>query len=151
VSFRHRRDFLLDTGAVTALATNKDLLDAYLTLLKTKYDGSILIPMAVVGEFRTGDPRKDVAIDRLINTIANTQETVYVPLTLEIAEHGGLLRTRARADGHPDISMIDGYIGATASNLARHSAVTILTGDPDDMKVLVDLTRRTNIAVKVAG
>jgi len=60
VSSRHRRDFLLDSGAVTALATNKDLLEAYLKLLKTKYDGSTLIPMPVVGEFRSGDPRKDV-------------------------------------------------------------------------------------------
>jgi hypothetical protein len=100
---------------------------------------------------RTGDRRKDVAIDRLINAIAKTQETVYVPLTLEIAEHGGLLRTRALASEDRDISIIDGYIVSTACDLAHQSAVTILTGDPNDMTILVDLTRRSNIAVKVMG
>lgn len=85
MSSRHRRDFLLDSGAVTALATNKDLLADYLTLLKTKYDGSLLIPIAVVGEFRTGDPRKDLATDRLINAISRRQQRVYLPLTLELA------------------------------------------------------------------
>ena len=45
--------------------------------------------------------------------------------------------------------MIDAYIVATADDLADHSAVTILTGDPEDMKLLVSLTRRTNIAVDV--
>ena len=148
MSSRHRRLFLLDSGAVTALATNKDLLADYLTLLKTKYDGSILIPIAVVGEFRTGDPRKDVLVDRLIKAIAKTQDTIYVPLTLEIAEYGGLLRTRAE---DPDISIVDGYIVSTANDLAHQSAVTILTGDNDDMNVLVDLTRRSNIAVEVVG
>jgi hypothetical protein len=148
VSSRHRRDFLLDSGAVTALATDRKLLSTYLRLLKTKYDGSLLIPIAIVGEFRTGDPRKDVPVNRLINAIAKTQETVYVPLTLEIAEYGGMLRTRAQ---DPDISMIDGYTVSTANDLADQSAVTILTGDPDHMKALVDITRRTNIAVELSS
>jgi len=69
-------------------------------------------------------------------------------VTLEIAEYGGLLRTRA---ANPDISMVDGYIVSTANDLAHQSAVTILSGDPKDMNVLVDLTRRTNIAVEVTG
>jgi hypothetical protein len=137
---------VLDSGAVTVLATNKDLLGDYLMLLKTKYDGSLLIPMAVVGEFRTGDPRKDVLVNRLIKAIAKTQETVYVDLTLEIAEYGGLLRTRA---DDPGISMVDGYLVSTANHLAHQSAVTVLTGDLDHIKTLVDITRRSNIAVNV--
>jgi hypothetical protein len=144
VSPQHRRDLLLDSGAVTALATNPSLFDAYQTLLKTKYDGSILIPMAVVGEFRTGDPRKEVLVDRFINAVAKTQDTVYVPLTLEIAAYGGLLRTRAN---DPDISMVDSYIVSTAEELSHRTAVTVLTGDPTDIQILVDLTRRPNIAV----
>lgn len=91
---------MLDSGAVTALATDRKLLSTYLRLLKTKYDGSFLIPIAVVGEFRTGDPRKDVPVNRLINAIAKTQETVYVPLTLEIAEHGGLVAHPSQRSGH---------------------------------------------------
>jgi hypothetical protein len=99
VSSRHRRDFLLDSGAVTALATNKDLLDGYLTWLKTKYDGSILIPMPVVIEFRSGDPRKDVLVDRLINAMRKRQERVYLPLDLELAERAGALRAERRRTG----------------------------------------------------
>jgi hypothetical protein len=104
--------------------------------------------MAVVGEFRTGHPHKDALINRLIKAIAKTQETVYVPLTLEIAEYGGLLRTRA---DDPDISMVDGYLVSTANDLADQSAVTVLTADLDHLKTLVDITRRSNIAVKVVG
>jgi len=142
---------LLDSGGVTALATSKDLLTDYLNMLKRRFDGSILIPIAVVTEFRTGDPRKDVAVDRFINAMRRRQVRVYVPLTLEIAERAGVLRTQARASGHPDISVTDAHIVATADDLANHSAVTILTGDPEHMKVLVELTHRTNIAVDVPG
>lgn len=149
MSPQHRRDFLLDSGAVTALAADTSLLEAYERMLENRFNGSLLIPMAVVGEFRTGDPRYDVPVDRLINAMRRRQEMVYVPLTLQIAERAGGLRTQARASEHPDISMIDAYIVATADDLADHSAVTILTGDPEDMKLLVSLTRRTNIAVDV--
>jgi predicted nucleic acid-binding protein len=149
VSPQHQRHFLLDSGGVTALATSKDLLTDYLTMLERRFDGSILIPIAVVTEFRTGDPRKDVPVDRLINAMRRRQQRVYVPLTLEIAERAGVLRTQARASGHPDISVTDAHIVATADDLANHSAVTILTGDPEHMKVLVELTRRPNIAVDV--
>jgi hypothetical protein len=44
--------------------------------------------------------------------------------------------------------MVDGYFVSTANDLAHQSGVTILTGDPDHMKALVDITRRSNIAVK---
>ncbi len=150
---RHRRDFLLDAGAITALAGDQELLRIYRNMLEEDFDGSLLIPIAVVTEFRTGDPRKDVdvAVDRFINAMRRRQVSVYVPLTLEIAERAGVLRTQARASGHPDISVTDAHIVAMADDLANHSAVTILTGDPEHMKVLVELTRRTNIAVDVPG
>lgn len=152
MSTRHRRDFLLDSGAVTALATNRDLLDGYLTWLKTKYDGSLLIPLAVVIEFTSGDPRKEVLVNRFINAIAKTQETVFLPLTrLALAKRAGAVRAEAQANSTREISPIDALIVATAEELSHRSAVTIITGDPKDMQVLVNITRRINIAVNVPG
>jgi hypothetical protein len=50
VTSRPRRDFLLDSGGVTALAANRDLLVAYLDLLKLHLDGTLLIPIPVLTE-----------------------------------------------------------------------------------------------------
>lgn len=36
---RPRRDFLLDSGGVSALAASRDLLIAYLELLEQRFDG----------------------------------------------------------------------------------------------------------------
>jgi predicted nucleic acid-binding protein len=79
------------------------------------------------------------------------QENVYVPLTLGIAERAGVLRTEARRSSDQDISGIDALIAATAEQISDHAAVTILTGDLEDIKLLVGVTRRTNIAVDVPG
>jgi len=35
VTARHRRDFVLDSGAVIAFVANRDVLTGYLTLLET--------------------------------------------------------------------------------------------------------------------
>jgi hypothetical protein len=40
VTSRSRRDFLLDSGGVSALAANRDLLVAYLELLKLRLTGA---------------------------------------------------------------------------------------------------------------
>jgi hypothetical protein len=151
VSPGHRRDFLLDSGAITALAGNIGLLEAYQRLLKTRFDGSLLIPIPVLTEVRTGDPRVDTTVDRLINAI-RTEDDVYVPLTVQAASRAGVLRTQALASsGDRDISTTDAQIVGTAEQLSDKAAVTILTSDPDDMNLLVGLTRRTNIAVDVPG
>lgn len=150
MSPQHRRDFLLDSGAVTALAANRRLLKAYQGMFENRFDGSLLIPIPVLTEVRTGDPRFDVPVDRLINDIRG-DDPVYVPLTVDIATRAGVLRTQARASGHADISAIDAQIVAMADQLSHYWAVTILTSDPDDMNLLVGLTRRTNIAVDPLG
>jgi hypothetical protein len=86
-------------------------------------------------------------VDRFINAIRRRQVSVYIPLTLEVAERAGVLRAQALKSAKREISVTDAHIVAMADDLAYHSAVTILTGDPDDMKLLVGVTRRTNIAV----
>lgn len=40
---------------------------------------------------------------------------------------------------------------AIAEELSYKRAVTIVTGDPDDIDLLVGLTRPTNVAVGVVG
>lgn len=94
---RPRRDFLLDSGGISALAANRDLLVAYLKLLKLRFDGALLVPIPVLTAVRSGHRRSDALVDRLL------------------------------------------------------CAVTIVTGDPDDINLLVGLTRRTNIAVDIPG
>jgi hypothetical protein len=148
VSPQHRRDFLLDSGAVTALAQNPRLVEAYQTLFESKYDGSILIPMVVVPEFSSGDPRKEAPVDRFINALIKTQGSIYLPLTsLALAKRAGALRTEAKQSKGKKISPIDALIVAIAEDLSLRSAVTILTGDPKDIQTLVNITRRPNIAV----
>lgn len=120
-------------------------------MLQNRFNGSLLIPMPFVAEIRTGDPRYDVPVDRLTNAMRSRQENVYIPLTLDIAERAGVLRTEALRSSDQDISAIDALIAATAEELSHHSAVTILTSDPDDIGLLVNLTRRTNIAVDAPG
>lgn len=145
----HRRDFLLDSGAVSALASNQDLLDGYVDLLKTKYDGFILIPVPVLTEVRTGDPRKDVLIDRLIKAI-RTEEGVYLPLSPEAASRAGVLRTEALPlISKGDISTTDAQIVSSAEERSGLCAITILTTDPKHINLLLGRIRSANIAVKV--
>jgi hypothetical protein len=131
--------------------SDRDLLTDYVELVEHQLDGSLLIPVPVLTEVHTGDPRYDVPVDRLINTLHGAREDVYVQLTVPIALRAGTLRTQALKSAKREISVTDAHIVAMADDLADHSAVTILTGDPNDMKLLVGVTRRTNIAVDVPG
>lgn len=64
---RHRRDFLLDSGGVSALARSRDLLVAYLELLELRFDGALrerqhfLLRLGAdgnPGRFMAGSPRE---------------------------------------------------------------------------------------------
>lgn len=145
---RPRRDFLLDSGGVSALAANRDLLLAYLELLEQRFDGALLIPIPVLTEVRSGNRGPDALVDRLIKAIG-AEGDVYVPLTVTAAARAGVLRARALQLSRHDISTTDAQIVATAEERSYACAVTIITGDPEDINMLVGLTRRTNIAVDV--
>lgn len=150
MSPRHNRDFLLDSGAVSALASSPDLLADYLDLLDRTFDGSLLIPIPVLTEVRTGNPRYDTPVDRLINTIRG-EDGVYLPLTVQAASRAGVLRTEALASSDREISATDAQIVGMAEERSGICAMTILTTDPDDINLLVGLTRRANIAVDPLG
>ena len=155
----HRRDFLLDSSAISALSASPQLLRVYINMINERFTGSLLIPVPVLSEVYGGDPRYDVPVNRLIKTLRGTQEDVYVPLTVPIAIRAGTLRRhalesakrRGSKPGKRDISVPDAQIVAMADDLAHHSAVTILTGDPGHIRQLVTATRRKNIAVDVLG
>lgn len=145
---RPRRDFLLDSGGVSALAADRDLLVAYLDLLRLCFDGALLIPIPVLTEVRSGNRRSDALVDRLIKAIGAERE-IYAPLTVAAAVRAGVLRGEASRGSRRDISTTDAQIVAMAEERSYRCAVTIITGDPHDINMLVGLTRRTNIAVDV--
>jgi hypothetical protein len=148
VTQRQRRDYLLDSGAVSALARDTNLLDGYLLTLEQRFEGSIQIPNFVMSEVRTGKPRHDTVVDRLINDLGPAPGG-YIQLSDTAANRAGVLRTEA-LKAAPDryISGIDALIVAIAEERSVSHAVTILTGDHADIQLLVNFTRRTNIAVR---
>src|ERR1035437_9815692 len=89
-------------------------------------------------------------VDRLIKAIG-AEDDIYVPLTVAAATRAGVLRTEALSLSRHDISRTDAQVVAMAEERSRICAVTIITGDPHDINLLVGLTRRTNIAVDVPG
>jgi hypothetical protein len=93
---RPRRDFLLDSGGVSALAVDRDLLAAYLELLRLRFDGALLVPVPVLTEVRSGHRRSDVLVDRLIKAIG-AEGDIYAPLTVAAAIRAGVLRAEHRA------------------------------------------------------
>lgn len=143
---RHRRDFLLDSGGVSALAGNADKLAAYLALVSLDFDGALLVPVPVLTEVRSGYRRIDVQVDRLLKAIG-AEGDLYLPLTVDVANRAGVLRTVALAGGATDISTTDAQLVAIAEERSFRNAVTIITGDPEDIDRLVGITARTNIAV----
>lgn len=147
---RPRRDFLLDSGGVSALAADRDLLAAYLELLRLRFDGALLVPIPVLTEVRSGHRRSDVLVDRLIKAIGAEGDT-YAPLTVNAAVRAGVLRTKAARQSRREISTTDAQIVAIADEMSHQRAVTIVTGDPHDINLLVGLTHRSNIAVDVAS
>jgi predicted nucleic acid-binding protein len=148
----HRRDFLLDTGAVFSLSSNPSLLIDYIDLLE-RFDGSFLIPLVVLGEVITGEPSRDVPIGRLLDVVTGGEDG-YVPLTDEIAKRAGALLHQVRESNAPIAGVdapIDAMVAATAEDLSADTAVTILTTDPEEIGAMVGVTVRTNIAVDVPG
>jgi hypothetical protein len=103
VTNRPRRDFLLDSGGVSALAADRDLLAGYLELLRLRFDGALLVPVPVLTEVRSGHRRSDVLVDRLIKAIGAEGDT-YAPLTVDAAVCAGVLRTEASRQSRREIS-----------------------------------------------
>jgi len=90
-----RRDLLLDSSAVSALAADRELLAIYLRVLQ-RQRGALLIPMVAMGDAYTCGPDERALVDRLIEEIS-VDGDVFVHLTLETARRAGELRFEAMA------------------------------------------------------
>lgn len=141
-----RRDFLLDSGAVTSLAGDDKQLFAYRRLLRATLAGSLHIPSPVLSEIHTGKAKYDALVDRMVNRISRPDIEVYIPSSVETDKRAGELRHQARKV-HDDITGVDAQIVAIAERHSQRSAITILTTDPDHIKALVAATGRKNIDV----
>jgi hypothetical protein len=146
VTQRKRRDVLLDSGAVSALARDRKLLEAYLRLIEEDYDGSIRIPQPVLGEIFTGDPRKDVLVHRLINELC-AKEKVVDQLTDAVAKRASALRHKALMV-EDRIGPIDAFVVGYAEERSHRSSILILTSDLKHITVLVGETACKNIDVE---
>ncbi len=129
------------------MARDGALLAAYLHLFQKYYDGALLIPVVVLTEVRSGLRSVDVLTDRLMNAIGG--DDAVMPLTTAASMRAGVLRAEAIPLTDREISTTDAQIVAMAEERSFRNAVTIVTGDPKDIELLVGLTRRPNIAVDV--
>lgn len=124
---RHRRDLLLDSGGVSALASNRELLLGYLGLLHERYDGSLLIPIPVLTEVRTGHRSSDTLLDRLIQAIG-AEDEMYLPLDVAAATRAGVLRASALASGGRIVSTTDAQVVALAEQRSTLACWHVMTG-----------------------
>ncbi len=153
-----RRDFLLDSGAVSALAGDDKVLDGYRRLLELAGGGSLHIPSPVSSEIHTGDPRYDALVHRMVKRINRRGVEVYIPGSVELDKRAGELRYLAQKaldeanPGKPrkpgdEITGVDGQVVAIVEQRSFLYAVTIFTTDPIHIRALVDATGRKNIDV----
>jgi rRNA maturation endonuclease Nob1 len=150
-----RRDFVLDTGAILYFARDLTELAQWLTQIAALYtDPAVVIPVPVMTEIRTGSPRSDTNLDRVIAALTNRDDpdAHWLGLTVANSNRAGVLRTlgmNARVTGAKTrISPVDAQVVAIAEERSANNAVTILTSDPEDIQLLVDLTGAPNIGVQ---
>jgi hypothetical protein len=154
-----RRDFLLDTGAVSALAEDDKLFVGYQRILKLG-GGSLHIPSPVQSENHTGNPKHDTLVDRMVNRIGRAGVQVYIPGDPEIDKRAGELRYIAQKAlddanrGKPrkprdEITGVDGQIMAIAERRSGLYAVTLVTTDLKHMNALINAAGARNIEVKL--
>jgi hypothetical protein len=147
-----RSDLLLDGAAVSAFAADRELLAAYLRVLEESLYGALLIPSFVMTEAYTAPPDERALVDRLIEDISG-EEDMLIALTPESAGRAGELRHKALArspceKGSRLNSLTNcAVVVSAAEELSDTRSVMIVTDDPDDINLLIEITGRTNIGV----
>jgi hypothetical protein len=149
-----RRDFILDSGAVSRLAGDDNVLDGYRRALESDFVGSLHIPSPLQAEIHTGVAKHDARIDRMVNRISRSGVKVYITSDDKTNRRAGELRYLAqKALGKPkpgdEITGIDALIVAIAERLSHRCSVTILTTDLKHIQALVHATGAKNIDVKL--
>lgn len=151
-----RRDFVLDSGGVSHLTKSPHRAAAWLERIGSTYDEpAVLVPLPVLSECLTGNPRQDAPTRQLLRRLNNEQapDECLLHLTLETVARSAALRTRAissrPAGVKGEVSPVDAQVVALAEERSAYRPVAIVTSDPDDIQLLVDLTGQRNIAVLV--
>jgi predicted nucleic acid-binding protein len=128
------RRLILDSGALSALAEGEPRALAW--AFRSTQRGLLLgIPAPVLAETLTGQPR-DAQVHRVIPSCKTVLDT-----TADIAAGAGVLRYRA---ARSDLT-IDAIVMATA---VKYPGSILLTGDADDMNVLLAHTDDARLAVR---
>lgn len=143
---RHRRDVLLDSGAISSFASDLRRLRNYALLAFGRTSGGFLIPVPVLTEVYSGQRATDVLVDRLCNQIAVPGRR-FAALSSDTATRAGVLRGLTIRNTDLDISAIDAQLVAIAEERSLRNAITIVTSDLADIAALVETTGRSNIAV----
>ncbi len=121
--------FLLDSGALTALAEDYKRLRLFLEAAVAD-DADIVVPTIVIAESTTGGHR-DAKVNRVL------VKCDILDLTESIARDAARLRTALRGAG-----IADAIIIATAD---RERGTTVLTSDPADLTALAVITNRSAV------
>lgn len=116
---------ILDSGAVTAIASRPRLLGE--SERWQRAGETIVVPSVVLIECRTGDPRRDAHVDRLLKRIRVDER-----LPNELARMASVLRTAARRG-----SAVDALVVAYAVRSEVRGA-RVITGDLIDLKALAE-------------
>jgi hypothetical protein len=119
---------ILDSGAVTLFARHPAVLTEYQR--KRHPSEMVVVPSAVLIECRTGDPRRDTPVDRLLKRI-HIDERISDRLARSASE----LRTAARRG-----SVIDALVVAYAA-LPASAGARVVTGDLGDLRALAAYAR----------
>jgi predicted nucleic acid-binding protein len=121
--------FLLDSGALTALAEDDKRLRLFLETAVID-DIDIAVPTIVIAESTTGGQR-DAKVNRVL------ARCDIIDLTEPIARDAARLRTALRGAG-----LADAIIIATAD---RERGTTVLTSDPTDLRALAVIANRSAV------
>ncbi len=113
--------WVLDSGAITALAKRPQRLAAFIRELRRAGEWPPIVPPAVLAEWVTGHSGRDALVNRLLNACSIPEDFPQA-----LGRRAGALRAKARKG-----SGIDAIVVAFAE-----PGGIVLTSDPDDIGAL---------------
>ncbi len=122
--------WILDSGAVTALAKRPQRMAAFVRVLRRVGSWPAVVPPVVLAECLTGHAGRDAMVNRLLKT-CNIPELFPEAL----GRRAGALRTAARRG-----SAVDAIVVALAE-----PGGTVLTCDPGDIRALATHARGVEV------
>ncbi len=124
------RRLVLDSGALSAIAEKEGPLRAFIR--KALIDGSdVFVPTVVVAESITGDGTRDANVNQFLKRVQ------VAPLDEKLARSAAVLRHAQRRFG---AGTIDAAVVATADAVP---GTRVITGDPDDLRLLAAIAGNT--------